>query len=106
MRRIERIDAGIRIIEDLIQVRGGVVHLEWTGPFDGRDYRVHGVDLVVTFAYRLVDPLTLEGVVKVDGVVTSRSRESLSADGRVLTIETIGEGPQAGLGVKAIYMKK
>lgn len=105
-RRIERLDNAIRIVEDLVQVRGGIVHLEWTGQFDGRDSRVHGVDLLVTYAYRQIDPLTLEGVIKVDGVVTSRSRESLSTDGKMLTIETIGEGPQAGLEVKAVYRRR
>ena len=89
-RRIEPFGDSIRIVEDLVRVRGGITHLEWTGKLDGRDYRVHGVDLFVTYAYRNVDPVTLEGVVKVDGAVVSTSRETLSADGGMVTIVTRG----------------
>ena len=89
-RRVEPFGDSIRIVEDLVRVRGGITHLEWTGKLDGRDYRVHGVDLFVTYAYRIVDPVTLEGVVKVDGAVVSTSRETFSADGGMLTIVTKG----------------
>lgn len=89
-RRVELFDGGIRIVEDLVRVRGGITHLEWTGKLDGRDYRVHGVDLFVTYAYRNVDPVTLEGVVKLDGAVVSTSRETFSADAGMITIVTRG----------------
>ena len=71
--------------------------MEWNGQPDGRDYRVHGVDLFVTYAYRQIDGRTLEGTVKVDGVVTSTSRETVSADGQMLTVVTIGQHAQAGV---------
>jgi hypothetical protein len=91
-RRVEPFGDSIRIVEDFVRVRGGITHLEWTGKLDGRDYRVHGVDLFVTYAYRIVDPVTLEGVVKVDGAVASTSRETFSADGGMVTIITRGAG--------------
>ena len=65
VRRLELIPSGVRIVEDFVRPRGGTVHLEWTGALDGRDRRVHGVDLFVTYAYRQIDERTLEGVVSV-----------------------------------------
>jgi hypothetical protein len=94
-RRIESRGSGVRIIEEFVHPRGGVTHLEWTGAFDGREYRVHGVDSYVTYGYRQVDERILESVTRVDNVVASTSRETLSADGRMLTIDiahAVGQG--------------
>src|SRR5439155_2012903 len=44
-------DGGVTIVDDLVRVRGGVLHLEWTGKFDGLDYPVQGVEVVLTSAY-------------------------------------------------------
>lgn len=106
MRRLEPSPKGIRLIEDFVRPRGGVTHLEWTGALDATDSRVHGVDLFVTYAYRRVDDRTLEAVVKVDGIVTSRSRETISEDGRTLTIETTGENIQQGLRSTLVFRRR
>ena len=79
------------------------MHLEWTGALDGREQRVHGVDLYVTYAYRQTDERTLEGVVRVDGVVVSRSRETVSPNGRILTIETTAANAQSR--TAAVYVR-
>jgi hypothetical protein len=105
-RRVEPSPGGIRLVEEFVRPRGGVTHLEWTGALDGVDARVHGVDLFVTYAYRLVDYRTLEGVVKVDGTVTSRSRETVSKDGQTLTIQTTGENAQQGLRSTLIFQRE
>ena len=96
---------GIRIVEDFVRPRGGTVHLEWTGALDGRDRRVHGVDLYVTYAYRQLDERTLEGIVKVDGVPASRSRERVSPDGRTLTVETTTENAPQRSPSAAVYVR-
>ena len=36
------------------------MHLEWTGKFDGNDYPVQGVEVVLTNAYRRVDDRTYD----------------------------------------------
>ena len=105
VRRIEANGQGVRIVEEFVHSRGGVTHLEWTGAFDGREYRVHGVDLYVTYSYRQVGERTVEGVVKVDGVVTSTSRETLSPDGRTLTIEAVGHNSQQGLKTTMVFVR-
>ena len=96
----------VSLVTVKVRARGGVTHLEWTGTLDGVDARVHGVDLFVTYAYRRVDDRTLEGVVKVDGIVTSRSRETVSEDGRTLTIQTTGESAQQGVRSTTIFQRE
>jgi hypothetical protein len=86
---------GVRMVYDMVRVRGGVTHLEWTGRFDGMDYPVQGVDEVLTNGYRQIDERTFEAVVKVDGQTTATSRVVFSPDGRTMTTETVGANPQA-----------
>jgi hypothetical protein len=86
--RIEPWEDGVRVTYDLVRVRGGITHLEWTGKFDGSDYPVEGVEVVVTNAYRRIDDRTYEVVQKVDGQVSVTARMSVSPDGRTLTTAT------------------
>src|SRR6478735_4054667 len=48
--KIEAIGELVRVSYDMVGVRGGVNHLEWTGAFDGKDYPVQGLDYVLTNA--------------------------------------------------------
>lgn len=84
-RRIESSGDRIKITDDQVRSRGGVTHLEWTGKFDGSDYPVQGVELVLTNAYRRVDDQTYELVQKIDGEVVARSRIVISPDGKTIT---------------------
>ena len=65
--------------------RGGITHLEWTGKFDGNDYPVQGVELVLTNAYRRVDDRTYELIQKIDGEVVATARLPISPDGTTIT---------------------
>jgi hypothetical protein len=87
-RRIEASESGVTIIDDLVQIRGGILHLEWTGKFDGLDYPVQGVEVVLTHAYRRVDDHTAALVQKIDGVVAATAQLAVSPDGRTLSITT------------------
>ena len=71
--------------------RGGVVHLEWIGRFDGLDYPVQGVEVVLTNAYRCQDDRTCELVQKLDGEVVVTARLTISPDGKVLTTVAAGQ---------------
>jgi len=84
-RRIEPFADEVRIVDDLVRLRGGVTHLEWTGKFDGADNPVEGVELALTNAYRRIDDRTLELTQKVDGDVVANGRLALSPDGRIIT---------------------
>jgi hypothetical protein len=75
----------LRITYDTVGRRGGVIHIEWNGRFDGRDYLLEGVDEYVTNAYRWTDEHTYEVIVKVDERPTAATRVAISPDGRTLT---------------------
>jgi len=87
-RHIQSSGSGLTIVDDLVRIRGGVVHLEWTGTVDGRDYPVQGVEVYLTSAYRQIDEHTLELTQKVDGRVVVRARLVLSDDGKSITTTT------------------
>ena len=86
--KIERAADAVKMTYDLVGTRGGVTHMEWTGKFDGADYRLQGADAVVTYAYTQVDERTLDLMVKADGRPATRGRVTLSTDGRSLIAET------------------
>ena len=87
-RSISSADSTVTIVDDLVRIRGGVVHTEWTGTLDGRDYPVEGVEIYLTSAYRQVDDHTLELTQKVDGRAVVRATLTLSPDGRTITATT------------------
>ena len=89
---IEPWQDGLKVTYDLVHPRGGWTHLEWSGRLDGRDYRVQGLDEVVTYAYRPAGNGSYEVTVKFDGRVTAISTITLSADGRTMTTTTRGKG--------------
>ena len=89
---IEPAGDGLKVTYDMVHPRGGWTHLEWTGRLDGRDYRVQGLDEVVTYAYRPVGDGSYEVSVKFDGRITAVSRITLSVDGRTMTTVTRGTG--------------
>ena len=87
-RHIQSSGSAVTIVDDLVRIRGGVVHLEWTGTLDGRDYPVQGVEVFLTSAYREVDDRTLELTQKVDGRVVVHAKLVLSPDGKTITTTT------------------
>lgn len=86
--RIGPWEDGLKVTYDMVGVRGGVTHLEWTGRFDGRDYPMHGVDYVLTNAYRPIDDRSYEIVIKVDGQRAATAVAVVSPDGQTLTVTT------------------
>jgi hypothetical protein len=94
MTRIEPWKDGIKVTYDLVGVRGGVTHMEWTGGFDGKDYPVQGVDYVLTNAYTREGDRSYQIVTKIDGVAVSTAKVVVSHDGRTLTTVTTGTNAQ------------
>jgi len=87
-RHISVSDSTLTIVDDLVRVRGGVVHLEWTGKIDGNDYPVQGVEVYLTSAYRLVDDHTIALTQKVDARPVVHATLVLSPDGKTITTTT------------------
>jgi hypothetical protein len=86
--RIEPWEDGLKVTYDMVGIRGGVTHMEWTGKFDNKDYPMQGVDYVMTNAYRRIDNQSYEIVIKIDGVKTASARVAVSPDGRNLSVVT------------------
>jgi hypothetical protein len=86
--RIEQEPDGLTVSYDMVGMRGGRTHIEWSGQLDGRDYPVQGVDYVMTNAYRLVDPRSYEITVRLDGRLVATTRVTVSPDGQSLTAVT------------------
>jgi hypothetical protein len=86
--RIEPWQDGLKVIYDMVGLRGGVTHTEWTGRFDGKDYPMQGVDTAMTNAYRQIDDRSYEIVLKLDGHVAATARVAVSPDGQTLTVVT------------------
>ena len=73
---------------DMVGIRGGVTHTEWTGRFDGKDYPMQGLDYVMTNAYRKIDARSYEIVIKIDGKITAIAQAVVSPDGKTLSVLT------------------
>jgi hypothetical protein len=91
---IEPLGDGVRVIYEMVRLRGGVIHMEWDGRFDGREYPVQGLEEHVTYAYTRIDDRTYDIVARMDGRAAASSRTSVSADGRSITTMTIGRDAQ------------
>lgn len=104
---IEPWQGGLKVTYDMVHPRGGVTHLEWTGQLDGRDYRVQGLDEVLTYAYRPVGDGSYEVTVKFDGRVTALSTVTVSANGKTMTTTTRGRGARGQEVVtRTVYEKR
>jgi hypothetical protein len=102
--KIEPWEDGFRVIFDMVGVRGGIAHVEWSGRFDGRDYPVQGIDYVMTNAYSRIDDRNYTIVTKHEGHTTSTVKVTISSDGRTLTAVTTGKNPQGqNISTTAVY---
>jgi hypothetical protein len=99
MTRIEPSGDGLKVTYEMIGIRGGVSHLEWTGKFDGKDYPVEGIDSVLTNAYTLLGDRSYRIVVKVEGVLAETAVVEVSPDGKTLTSTTTRRGGATTLSV-------
>jgi hypothetical protein len=86
--KIEPWEDGLKVTYDFVGTRGGVTHMEWMGKFDGKDYRVQGVDYILTNAYSQITDRAYQIAVKVDGVLTATTKVAISPDGKTLTAVT------------------
>ena len=86
--RIEPWQDGVKVSYDMVGIRGGVSHTEWTGKFDGKDYPMQGLDYVMTNAYRRIDARSYEIVIKIDGTMTAMAQVVVSSDGKTLRVST------------------
>jgi len=97
----------IKVTVDGVDERGGAVHNEWTGKFDGKYYPVTGDATSDSRAYRMVNKSTLALTGKKGDKVTLTGRIVISRDGKSRTVTTTTTNAQ-GKKVKnvAVYDKQ
>jgi hypothetical protein len=80
----------VKVTIDGVDGEGKAAHNEWTGKYDGKDYRVTGDPTSDTRSLKRIDDRTFELAVKKDGKVTVTGRIVVSADGKSRTVTTSG----------------
>ena len=80
----------VKVTMEVVDANGKPTHIEWTGKFDGKDYRVTGDPIEDTRSYTKIDEHTFGFNVKKAGKVTTSGRIVISADGKSRTVTTTG----------------
>jgi len=90
--KFEAVPAGVKATSDLTDSEG-VVHIEFTAKYDGKDVVMNGPAIRQTIAITRVDAYTFDSVQKSSGTVTSTARYVVSKDGKTLTITSTATAP-------------
>ena len=80
----------VKVTVDGTDAEGKPAHNEWTGKFDGKDYRVTGDSNTDTRSYKKVNDHTLAFTNKKGDKVTISGRAVVSADGKTRTVTITG----------------
>jgi hypothetical protein len=97
---------GLKSVCEMVRVRGGVAHIEWTGLFDGKDYPVQGVEEAVTYAYTRIDDHRYDVVIKLDGHVAARATVVVSPDGNTMTTVTTRATAEGTEVTRSVYERQ
>jgi hypothetical protein len=97
----------VKVTVDGVDKDGKAEHNEWTGKYDGKDYKVTGTAAYDTRAYTKVDANTLDMTVKKDGKVVGTGKITVSADGKSRTVTTMATDPKmTSMNNTAVYDKQ
>ncbi len=91
----------IKVTVDGVDGEGKPTHNEWTGKFDGKDYKLTGDPMADMRSYKRIDDRTTELANKKDGKVTLTGKIVISPDGKTRTITVSGTDPK---GNKVTYI--
>ena len=80
----------IKVTTDGTGRDGKLVHTEWTGKFDGKDYPLTGDSTADARSYRKIDDHTYSLMNKKNGKTTTTGRIVVSKDGKSRTLNIAG----------------
>jgi catechol 2,3-dioxygenase-like lactoylglutathione lyase family enzyme len=83
-------EGGIKYVTDSVNGEGQKGHTEWSAKFDFKDYPVTGVPPVDSYQIQRIDDHTYTVIAKKDGVRTTLSTATISADGKTRTVRQTG----------------
>ena len=87
---IQAVAAGTKVVVDQTLADGALRHWEFTGNYDGKDSAVTGSPDTDMVARTLVNPSTVETIMKKDGKVITTERSVVSKDGLTRTVTVKG----------------
>jgi hypothetical protein len=90
--KFEPVPGGLKATSDLTDTEG-VVHIEFTAKYDGKDVVMNGPAIRQTIAVTRVDAYTFDTFQKSSGTVTSTARYVVSKDGKTLTTTSTATAP-------------
>jgi hypothetical protein len=104
---IEAVGDSVKITVDGVDADGKLLHNEWKGKFDGKDYPLIGVPTVDTRAYKPLDDHTMALTEKKDGKTIVTGTQVISADGKTRTITVNEPGPNGKrMNITYVYDKQ
>jgi hypothetical protein len=104
---IEALGDSVKITVDGVGADGKLLHNEWKGKFDGKDYPLIGVPTVDTRAYKPLDDHTMALTEKKDGNTMITGTQVISADGKTRTITVNEPGPNGKrMNITYVYDKE
>src|SRR5262249_57059865 len=80
------------------------VHSEWSGKFDGKDYKVTGTDMYDTRSYLPAGKHSLSMIIKKGDKTVITGKVSVATDGKTRTVTTTGADPS--MNNEAVYDKQ
>jgi hypothetical protein len=86
----EAVGDKVRVVADGVDATGKKTRSEWTGKYDGKDYRVTGDPTADSRALAPINERTLALTVKKNGKVTLTGRIAVAPDGRSRTVVVTG----------------
>jgi hypothetical protein len=83
--KVEPKGDGFKWTTDLVTNHGETLHMEWSGKYDGKDYRITGDPNTDTNALRVIDSNSIVEVDKKAGKEVGNWRFDISKGGKTLT---------------------
>jgi len=83
-------EGGIKYTANGIDAQGQSTHAEFSGKFDGKDYKVTGSPILDTVAVKRIDARTTEATGKKAGKVVVTTKGVISEDGKTETTVWMG----------------
>jgi hypothetical protein len=97
----------IKVIVDGVDGEGKPTHNEWTGKFDGKDYKLTGDPTADMRSYKTIDEHTTTLTNRKDGKVVATGKIVISADGKSRTVTVSGTDPKGNkVESTAVYDKQ
>lgn len=97
-------DNMVKIVTDGVDKDGKPSHTEWTGKFDGKDYKVTGTDMYDTRSYMPAGKHSLSMTLKKGDKTVMTGKVSVAPDGKSRTVTTSGSEP--AMNTEAVYDKQ